>query len=50
VFTPGLAGMLLGEFRRMASSVDDDEPAGEGKPSNEPVRGLSASEPRIPGG
>jgi DNA-binding NarL/FixJ family response regulator len=32
VFTPGLAGMLLGEFRRMASSVDDDEPAGEGPP------------------
>jgi DNA-binding NarL/FixJ family response regulator len=28
VFTPGLAGLVLGEFRRMASSAPPDEPAG----------------------
>jgi DNA-binding NarL/FixJ family response regulator len=33
VFTPGLAGMLLGEFRRIAStSGDEDDSAGGGPP------------------
>lgn len=32
VYTPGLAGMLLGEFRRMASSPPDDLPPGQEPP------------------
>lgn len=36
VFTPGLAGLVLGEYRRLAQAGDDGQPAG-GRPAGQPL-------------
>ena len=37
VFTPGLAGLVLGEFRRLAAGGPDVEPDGQGGQGGKPV-------------
>ncbi|MDO5711026.1 MAG: response regulator transcription factor [Micrococcales bacterium] len=44
VFTPGLAGLVLGEYRRMAAQEDADESTQPGSP---PVPRLTARETQI---
>ena len=44
VFTPGLAGLVLGEFRRMASDTPDDAPPSD---RDRPIPELTARETEV---
>jgi DNA-binding NarL/FixJ family response regulator len=44
VFTPGLAGLVLGEFRRMASDTPDDAPPSD---RGRPIPELTARETEV---